>query len=331
MSPRPSDGQRPASLDIPLVRRFPALGRIPRASFTRYPTPVESLAALSTSLWIKRDDLAGDPLGGNKVRALEFLMGDLAAGERVVTVGSAGSTHALAVATYGAALGASVRVGRWTQEMNATAERVAALLPRVADRAPMFRTPVEAYLWAISERIRGAQWIAAGGSVPLGILGHVNAGLELVEQIDAGELPEPETVVVPLGTGGTAVGLALAFAIAARPIVVIGARVVPRIVARASRLDRLTRRTAALVRHLGGVSLPYVRGDRLTIAHETYGGAYGRETADARSAAARLHEAYGLELDATYSAKAFALALRQASRGPTLFWLTFDSRILRTP
>jgi D-cysteine desulfhydrase len=331
MSQRTSDDERLASLDIPLVRRFPALARLPRAPFVRGPTPVESLAALSPSLWIKRDDLAGEPLGGNKVRALEFLLGDVAAGDRVVTVGSAGSTHALAVATYGALLGAHVRVGRWAQEMNAAAERVAARIPRVAEQAPMFRTPVGAYLWAIGQRMRGAKWIAAGGSVPLGILGHINAGLELVEQIDAGELPEPETVVVPLGTGGTAVGLALAFAIAARPIVVIGARVVPRVVARASRLDRLTRRTAAFVKHLSNVSLPYVRRDRLTIAHDTYGGAYGRETPDARAAAARLREAYGLEVDATYSAKAFALALRQAARGPTLFWLTFDSRTLRAP
>src|SRR5262249_42883480 len=151
---------------------------------------------------------------------------------------------------------------------------------------------------------------------------------ELVDQIDAGALPEPERVVVPLGTGGTAVGLALAFAIAGRSIGVVGARVVPRIVARTSHLDRLMRRTARLVKPPVGVSPPYVRRDRLVIVHDTYGGAYGRETTDGRDAADRLREAYHIELDPTYSAKAFALALRQASRGPTLFWLTFDSRTL---
>jgi hypothetical protein len=35
-----------------------------------------------------------------------------------------------------------------------------------------------------------------------------------------------------------------------------------------------------------------------------------------------------MELDATYSAKAFVLALELGAREPTLFWLTFDSRIL---
>jgi D-cysteine desulfhydrase len=292
---------------------------------------VESLASISPSLWIKRDDLAGEPMGGNKIRALEFLLAGVTRGDRIVTVGSAGSTHALAVATYGSALGARVLVGRWQQEMNATADRVARRLARVTERAPVFRTPVGAYLWALGKRARGARWIAAGGSAPRGVLGHVNAGLELVDQIDAGELPAPAFVVVPLGTGGTAVGLALAFAIADRPIVVVGARVVPRVVARRSHLRRLARRTAALIEDACGVSLPRVRDEQLVVVHDAYGGAYGRETSEGRASADRLRGADGAELDATYSAKAFSVALHQAARGPTLFWLTFDSRILDMP
>jgi hypothetical protein len=38
-----------------------------------------------------------------------------------------------------------------------------------------------------------------------------------------------------------------------------------------------------------------------------------------------------VRLDGTYSAKAFEMALRLASRDPVLFWLTFDSRLLDTP
>jgi D-cysteine desulfhydrase len=160
---------------IPLVARFPALERIPRVSLGCYPTPVVALTNVAPSLWIKRDDLCADPMGGNKTRALEFLLAGVRAGDRVVTVGSAGSTHALAVAVYAARLGARASVGRWRQEMNATAVRVARLLDERADRAPIFRSPVGAYAWAWRER-RGARWIPAGGSSPLGILGHVNAG-----------------------------------------------------------------------------------------------------------------------------------------------------------
>lgn len=316
---------------IPLFARFPALARLPRVVLGTYPTPVVQLGRLAPQLWIKRDDFCADPMGGNKTRALEFLLGDVRAGDRVVTVGSAGSTHALAVVVYASRLGAHVVVGRWRQEMNATAVRVAQRLAETTDAAPIFRTPLGAYAWAWRQRRRGARWVAAGGSTPLGILGHVNAGLELVAQIDAGVLPQPERVVVPLGTGGTAAGLALAFRIARRDIHVIGVRVVPRIVGRRDRVVRLAARTARLIERMSGETVPGVRRGDLTVLHDAYGGAYGRETEIARMAAARLREDSAIELDPTYSAKAFALALNLTAGGPTLFWLTFDSRILDAP
>lgn len=311
---------------IPLVARFPALAAVPRVVLGRYPTPVVQLDRIAPRLWIKRDDLCADPMGGNKTRALEFLLADVRPGDRVVTVGSAGSTHALAVVVYASRLGARVAVGRWRQEMNATAVRVAQRLVETTETAPVFRTPLGAYAWAW--RQRGARWVAAGGSTPLGILGHVNAGLELVAQIDAGELPQPERVVVPLGTGGTAAGLALAFRIARRDIRVIGVRVVPRIVGRRGRVVRLAARAARLIERISGETVARVRRADLTVLHHAYGGAYGRETEIARAAAARLRADAAISLDPTYSAKTFALALDLVSGGPTLFWLTFDSRIL---
>jgi D-cysteine desulfhydrase len=212
--------------------------------------------------------------------------------------------------------------------MNDSAERVAERVGATAKRSPVFRTPVEAFAWAWLDRARGARWIPAGGSSPLGVLGHVNAGLELVAQIDAGVLAAPKIVVVPLGTGGTAAGLALAFAIANRDITVIGARVVPKIVARVPRVRRLANDTAKLIEQIGGVRLPRVGKSAVTIVHDAYGGAYGRETTAAKEAAEKLRTVSSIKLDSTYSAKAFATALESAQRTPTLFWLTFDSRTL---
>jgi len=321
---------------LPLIERFPALARVPRVALGAFPTPVVRLDALSPSLWIKRDDLSAEPLGGNKARALEFLLGSVQRGDRVVTVGAAGSTHALAVATYAGSggLGARVLVGRWRQVTSAVADRVAERTAALSERAPVFATPVEAYVWAWWQRTRRmpggrrVRWIAAGGSSPQGVLGHVNAGLELLRQIDAGALPMPASVVVPLGTGGTAAGLALAFAIANRDIVVVGARVVPRVVGRRGRVIRLANRTARLIEHATGERLPRVTRRLVAVHHESYGGAYGRETPAARGAAARLGGVSDIVLDATYSAKAFAVALERATREPTLFWLTFDARFL---
>ena len=311
------------------MTRFPGLRAIPRIGLGHFPTPIEPLAALGPRLWIKRDDLAATPFGGNKVRALEFLLAGVQQGDRVVTVGSAGSTHALAVATYASALGGRAIVGRWRQEMNESAARVAARLEKAAHETRLFASPPAAYVWAWM-RARGARWIAAGGSTPLGVLGHVNAGLELADQIASGAVPTPAMVVLPLGTGGTAAGLALAFAIAGLDVPVVGVRVVPWIVGRRGRVLRLARRTAALIERTTGAKLPVVRRDAVRVVDDAYGGAYGRETGPARAAAERLAEASAGEvrLDATYSAKAFQVALRLASRESVLFWLTFDPRLL---
>ena len=313
---------------LPIVDRFPELARVPRMSLGDFPTPVIPAHSIAPMLWMKRDDLCANPVGGNKARALEFLLGGVRAGDALVTLGSEGSTHALAVATYGKQLGARVFIGRWKQEMNSTAAIVSERIGQIADAAPVFGNPVGAYAWAFSKRLRGGRWIAAGGSTPLGILGHVNAGLELVRQIDAGLLPLPQFVVAPLGTGGTIAGIALAFSIAQRPITVVGARVVPRIVARVSRVKRLADETAQLIERWSDRRVPRIRQSAVVVAHETYGGAYGRETDAGRAAAERMRFTMGVTLDATYSAKALVRAIELAEKAPTLFWLTFDSRVV---
>jgi 1-aminocyclopropane-1-carboxylate deaminase/D-cysteine desulfhydrase-like pyridoxal-dependent ACC family enzyme len=313
-----------------LFERFPALAEIPRISLGRFPTPIAPLTPLSTQLWIKRDDLCADPLGGNKVRALEFLLGGVAEEDELVTIGSAGSTHALALAFYGNRLKAKIALGLWHQEMNSTSEAISERLLK-RGTVTQHRSPVSAYLWALVHRLRGSRWIAPGGSSPVGVLGHVNAGLELVEQIEAGILPQPSYVVVPLGTGGTAAGLALAFAIAGRDITVVGVRVVPKIVARKSHVLSLASRASKLISSYTGTKLPRVKPSMIDVVHSEYGGAYGRETQSARAASLKLDQLRSrppLALDGSYSAKAFAHALGLATRKPTLFWLTFDSRIL---
>jgi D-cysteine desulfhydrase len=214
--------------------------------------------------------------------------------------------------------------------MNDAAVHVSDRIAGVASQAPVFSAVPVAYAWALWQKARGATWIPAGGSSPLGILGHVNAGLELVAQIDAGLVPIPSTVVVPLGTGGTVAGLTLAFAIAQRGIRVVGVRVVPRLVANAAHVRRLIDGTARLIERVTRAQVVRPSSDALEVLHAEYGGAYGRETTTGRDAAERLRAAHDITLDATYSAKAFAQALTfvNDAPGPTLFWLTFDSRTL---
>lgn len=299
-----------------------------------YPTPVEAarFPDIASPLWIKRDDLASAVVGGNKVRALEFLLAGVQPGDVLLTGGGEGSTHVLATAVHAARLGAHVHAVRWRHEMHDTAERVAQRALRECAIVETSATPLGGIVRALAQRLtRRARWIPFGGTSPLGILGHVNAALELADQVEAGELPMPSRVVVALGTGGTAAGLALGFAAAGMPTSVIGARVVPRIASGRTRVVHLARATARWVRRITGVALPMVTRDAVRVAHEAYGGAYGRVSPLATEAAAAMERATGLRLDPTYSAKAFAIALRVArdAEGASVFWSTFDARWLR--
>ncbi len=134
----------------------------------------------------------------------------------MLTLGGVGSTHVLATAVHAARLGAKTIAVRWRHDMHPAAQEVRS--GRAAECAEVvtasnFVTAMSAAASACDSR--GVPTTSrSAAATPLGTLGHVNAALELAEQIEAGELPPPARVVVPLGSGGTAAGLALGFAIA---------------------------------------------------------------------------------------------------------------------
>lgn len=273
------------------------------------------------TLWVKRDDRTSAACGGNKVRALEWLLGRVRPGDRVLTVGPRGSTHALATGIHAARRNARPIVVRWPQEMNPAAERVAA---RIATAARTIDAPNVAFAYAVAawHRVRQrAHWIPAGGTTPLGILGHVNAGMELADQVQRGECPSPSEIVVPLGTGGTVAGIALGLRIRDLDVPVRAVRVAPKIIASHRRVMRLVARTAAFIERTVRTGLPRVHSSRVIVDDRFFGGAYGRPLPNSP-------EAKPLLLDDTYSAKAFAAAAA-AESDTALFWLTFDGRLLQ--
>jgi D-cysteine desulfhydrase len=215
--------------------------------------------------------------------------------------------------------------------MNDAARRVADRIGVEATSRPLQLGVVATYGRALLARLRGARWIPAGGSTPLGVLGQVNAGLELATQVRDGLVPRPDRIVLPVGTGGTIAGLALGLSIAGLDIEVVGVRVVPRVVANASHVRRLMSRTARLIERLTSERLRRPNRDAVRIVHEFYGGAYGRPTDAGGAVAMRCVEQTGIEIDPTYGAKALAAAVSLAARhgGTTLFWLSFDGRWLR--
>lgn len=329
--------------DLPLFRAWPGLrDRLPRASLGDWPTPLQSLQRFAAdtrtpNLWVKREDLSRSAGGGNKVRGLEFLLGAAHAArvDEILTIGAAGSFHVRATAVGAASLGMRVTALVVHQPNAAYVSRnLAAAIDAGAHVTPV-RLPALPFAFAL-------RWLAArrggrracvippGGTSPLACIGHVNAFLELKEQIDRGEMPRPETIFVPLGSLGTAAGLAAGMALSGLPCRIVGVNVFSRWYCTRGRWRRLAEQTLRLLRSLDD-SVPQARIDAscLTVEHGELGPGYAHFTEAGVAAAHRLFEAERIPVDGTYTAKMYAAVLKFLTQSPqpqrnVLVWHTYS-------
>lgn len=329
----------------PLLDLCPRLGRHLRPlPLVEAPTAVEPLARLSArlgrgDLWIKRDDRSHPTYGGNKPRKLAWLLARATARGRrsIVTAGAIGSHHAVATALFGGRAG--LRVCALLTPQPVTAGVRESLVSHVALGTEVHlvrdtaRLPVALGREMARRTIGGERpmLVPPGGSSPTGTLGFVEAGLELAGQVRRGICPPPAEVLVALGSGGTAAGLALGLALAGLEVPVVGVRVVPRSWL-PPLLPRLLAQAAAvlLARHGLPAALRAAARLRLEIEDAQLGPGYGHATPAALAAIDRFREDEGLELEPTYTGKAAAAFLDRAARagpraGPRLLWHTFSA------
>lgn len=302
----------------------------PRAGIGTYPTPIERVSVAGAPLFIKRDDLivpAGSALayGGNKVRKLEYLLGAAVAARRsrLVTLGAAGSHQVIAMTLYGSREGFETEAVLAPQASSEHArDNLRAALARGLHAVAAPSWPAAPALAATRVR-RDAYFVPLGGSNVTGTLGFVDAGVELAAQVAAGALPEPSSVVVALGSGGTAAGLAVGFELAGMRTRVVGVVISPPIAVLTAMARRLVKKTGERV----GLPPAAVRRalERLEVDRRWLGRGYGYATREA-DAATREAEGVGLSLDPAYTAKAFACALDLArTSGPVVYWHTLSS------
>jgi 1-aminocyclopropane-1-carboxylate deaminase/D-cysteine desulfhydrase-like pyridoxal-dependent ACC family enzyme len=291
-----------------------------------WPTPLEPAGALGRAigvaeLTIKREDRSSARYGGNKVRGLEFLLADARPGTVFVTLGGTGSTHCLATAVHAAAAAGRAVLAQFPQPDTPASRAVASACRANAALVVHARTsgllPLAVLTaWRRAGALGPRRWIPGGGAHPRAVVGHLLAGLELAAQIAS----PPDAIVLPLGTGGTAAGLALAVTALGWPTRIVAIRVAPRIVANPWRTTWLARRARRLLAHRG-VPLPAPRSLHIV---DGLGNGYGYPTPEGE-AAERLASEHGLTLDPTYGAKAFAFLMRRATRDVrrVVFWHTF--------
>ena len=197
----------------------------PRIEIARLPTPCVPLrrltARLGVEIYVKRDDLTGIVLSGNKVRKLEFVLADALEkkADTVLTCGGAQSNHARATAVTAAMLGLRCRLLlRTADPANPPSLDGNILLDRMAGAEIVWISPEE-YQNRVEIFDREAALLRKEGRTPyiipegasdaLGAWGYIRAAEEIKKDIAALGPERPATIIHATGSGGTAAGLAL--------------------------------------------------------------------------------------------------------------------------
>lgn len=302
-----------------LFLRYPKARSLPFVELATLPTPVEPLTDLSREvglpeLWVKRDDLSGSQYGGNKVRKLEFILGDALEKKeaRVWTVGAVGSHHVLATSIYARQLGLIPEALHFPQPktshvrevlyaLSTTNPSLTLLSSKNGLPGAMIKTRVKEWL----SRGENPYYIPGGGSSPAGVLGYVNAGLELARQIEDSEMPMPDALFVAAGTCGTLAGLVLGTKMAGLPFPIIGVRVVDKVISNPLLTRSLANKAGKLLR-AAGLSVPQVELQDIQMIDDQIGAGYGVPTHEGAQVQRAVNSMGIFELDPTYTAKAFA-------------------------
>ena len=300
------------------------LSRFPRAALARLPTPIEPLSRLSAhlggpQLYVKRDDYTGLGLGGNKLRKLEFLLGDAVAqgADAVLTVGALQSNHARQTAAACARLGidcelilrrSSHATEPYLNSGNVLLDRLFGARIHVIEAHENRETAMEARANALRREGRRPYCIPVGGSCALGNLGYAVCAAEILAQSDDTGL-RFETIVVATGSGGTQGGLVAGMQI-------LGGLSVTGIAVEGDRYEQ----EALAVRQAGETLrlLEYPDLDpreQICVLDEFAGPGYARPTEPMREALTLAARFEGLVLDPVYTGKAFAGLLSLARGG----------------
>jgi D-cysteine desulfhydrase family pyridoxal phosphate-dependent enzyme len=324
-----------------------AIASRPRCRLATLPTPLEPGPLLhgGTRLWIKRDDLTGLGMGGNKARKLEFLCGAaLAEGaDCLVTVGAAQSNHCRMTAAAGAVLGLEVHLVLGAEDATTPAEPGSAGTEiqrgaRTPTVAPTGNRLLSAMFGATQHVTDTADWeklfadafdladelhaagrrpyvIPAGGSTPVGACGYVAAFAEIHEQCQLLGI-RPSAIVHATSSGGTNAGL-----VAGRALIAAAGRPVPDVisiaVAKTAAVDDpdATRALAQACLGVLGIGDIEIAEKDVVIVHGFMGAEYATPTADADAAIQWAARRGAWVLDRIYTGKALAGLLSLADHG----------------
>lgn len=286
----------------------------PRLSLASRPTPLQPLDRVSADLggpriWIKRDDLTGSLLSGNKVRKLEFVVAQALEEncDTLITCGGVQSNHCRATAVVAAQLG--LKACLILREDHAPLLDGNLLLDHLVG-ARVQTVSKENYqknldglfeAWRNHYAARGnkAFVIPTGASDEIGVWGYIAACEELRDDFGRHGI-QPRTVVVATGSGGTQAGLT-----AGCELYGLGARVLGVAVCdSATYFDRKVRQDLEQWQSRYGLACD-LDGLTITTNADYIGPGYGIATPEVYETIRYLGQREGIVLDPVYTGKAF--------------------------
>lgn len=297
----------------------------PRLRLSRVPTPIEMLGWLppafdgsDVEVFVKRDDLTGCAMTGNKVRKLDFLLADaLAQGcETIITCGDVQSNHCRTTALGAARMGMRTLLLLRGQAPPTPDGNL--FLSLLAGAEVQYVSPDEyaqrdQLLAEAADRLQSAgrhpYVIPEGGSNPLGCFGYINAVREIAYQSE--RLGYQFThIVCASGSGGTQAGLMLGTQAWMSDVEVVGINV-------ASRGDVLHQRIRQLLElwarefqpDFNTTSVP------ITLLDDYVGPGYGKNEPEDLEIIRMMARTQGLLFDPVYTAKAFRGLGEEVRRG----------------
>lgn len=304
----------------------------PKVPLVLAPTPLHKLPyfsqELSLDLWIKRDDLTGFAMGGNKGRKLEFLIADALARDAEVVV-TCGSTQSNFIRQLGAACSMfGLRCVAAVMDTPFDGAAGKPLKKHVGSRGgnvvldeilgvELHRFPDDdwevlyGHAAALVDQLPNAYSIPVGGSSPLGAYAFYEAAKELKESTF-------DWIIFASSSGSTHTGLAYAFDGTPTKVLGIACDPEPEITADFAEIGE---GLAALIGHRHTL-----RSSEFLMDFGSVGGGYGVFTEESQAAISEMARREGIFLDPVYSGKAFAGLMRQAGSGEisgkVLFWHT---------
>lgn len=294
----------------------------PRIHLALAPTPILKLERLSrrlgVELFVKRDDLTGLLESGNKVRKLEFLVGDALEqrADTLITCGTLQSNCCRAVAAVAARLGLNAALAvkgsrPAAYDGNLLLDRLLGASVRYLSDAEWERVDDVMEEMATEVRARGHRpyVIPESGSNEVGALGYLECAVELAGQIGHGA-PRFDTVVISVYSGGSQGGLLMGKQLAGLPSEIVG---IP-IAWPAARVREHVQHTMAKAIRRFGLAIEVPKSIHLLDGHQGVGrAAVGDEEL---GTILRLAREEGLILDPVYTAKAFTGLLTTLEKDP---------------